>query len=146
MAWGDKSIGFTIKCVNNQIRRKMDSTLDTEGFTDLCGIQAPVVGFIYDRSRTQDVFQRDIEKEFNIRRSTATVLLQNLEQKGFIERISVEQDARLKKILLTEKAVERNQEIRSAIDRFNAGLERGLTEEERSTFFRIMDKITENLK
>lgn len=146
MTWDDKSIGFTIKCVNNLIRRRLDSTLDMEGFSELCGIQVPVVGYIYDRSKEQDVFQRDIEKEFNIRRSTATVLLQNLEQKGFIERISVEQDARLKKILLTRKAVERNQEIRHAIDRFNAGLERGLTEEERSEFFRIMDRITENLK
>lgn len=143
---GDRSVGFRLKSVNNLIRRKLDSEFDAMGCAELCGIQGPVIGYIYDRSRQQDVFQRDIERQFNIRRSTATVMLQGLEQKGFVLRVPVAWDARLKKILLTDKAIEQNFEIHRTIDRFNARLEEGLTQEEKDQFFLIMDKITENLK
>lgn len=127
------------------IRRALDAKFSEEGMEDVCGMQGPLIGYIYKQSRSRDVFQRDLEKEFNIRRSTATVMLQNMEQKGFIVREPVEQDARLKKIVLTDKAIELHNAIRRSIDVFNTYLEAGITQEEKETFFRILDKITENL-
>lgn len=141
----NRSIGFQLKAVNNMIRRKIDSMFAEEGMEDLCGMQGPLIGYIFDKSKTQDVFQRDIEKEFTTRRSTATVMLQNLEQKGYVVRVPVERDARLKKIVLTEKAVEQNNLIRSRIVAFNERLEEGITPQEKKEFFDILDKITENL-
>ena len=43
------------------------------------------------------VFQKDIEATFNIRRSTATGLLQCFRGNGFVKRVSVDYDARFKK-------------------------------------------------
>lgn len=141
----DRRIGFEIKSVNNMIRRKIDSRCQENGLDKVVGMQAPILGYIYMTSRTRDVFQRDIEKEFNIRRSTATVMLQNLEQKGFLVREAVDYDARLKKIVLTQKAVAHNQMICDQIDIFHRELERGITETEKEEFFRILDKIKKNL-
>lgn len=146
MSSHDRSIGFRLKSVNNMIRRKIDRQFAEEGLEDLCGMQGPIIGFIYDKSKSQDVFQRDIEKEFNIRRSTATVALQNLEQKGFVVRAAVAEDARLKKIVLTKKAVEHHNIIRKRIKEFNERLEEGITPDEKTEFLRILDKIVENLK
>lgn len=127
------------------IRRALDAKFSEEGMEEVCGMQGPLIGYIFEQSRSRDVFQRDLEKEFNIRRSTATVMLQNMEQKGFIVREPVEQDARLKKIVLTDKAIELHNAIRRSIDVFNTYLEAGITQEEKEEFFRILDKVTENL-
>ncbi len=140
-----KRIGFQIKSINNLIRRRLDVRFTEAGLNELCGMQGPMIGYIYNRSKTQDVFQKDIEKEFNIRRSTATVMLQNLEQKGLIIRQAVEHDARLKKILVTQKATECHLRVREQIDAFNEELEKGITKEEKEAFFRILKKIEGNL-
>lgn len=127
------------------IRRALDAKFSEEGMEEVCGMQGPLIEYIYEQSRSRDVFQRDLEKAFNIRRSTATVMLQNMEQKGFVVREPVEWDARLKKIVLTDKAIEQNNAIRRNIDVFNTYLEAGITQEEKEEFFRILDKVTENL-
>lgn len=146
MARDEKSMGFRLKSVNNMIRRKLDTMFAEEGIIEVCGMQGPMIRYIYEKSKGQDIFQRDLEKEFNIRRSTATVMLQTLEQKGFIIRIPVEHDARLKKIVLTEKAIEQDNLIGKRLDQFNAKLEEGITQEERDEFFHILDKIIKNLE
>lgn len=146
MARSEKSIGLRLKSVNNMIRRKMDTMIAEEGAIEVCGMQGPMIKYIYDMSLQQDVFQRDLEKEFNIRRSTATVMLQTLEQKGFIIREPVACDARLKKIVLTEKGIEQNNLVGKKIDGFNAKLEDGITQEEKEEFFCILDKIVKNLE
>lgn len=141
-----REIGFELKSVNNLIRRSLDQRFAEEGLEDLSGMQGPMIGYIYDQSKQQDVFQKDIEKAFGIRRSTATVMLQNLEQKGLIMRESVDHDGRLKKILLTEKAKECHMQVRRQIDQFHKELEQGLTEEEKEEFLRILGRIKSNLK
>lgn len=146
MEHDEMNIGFRLKCVNNMIRRKLDAEFAQKGMDEIVGMQGPLIGYIYEKSQIQDVFQRDLEKIFNIRRSTATVMLQTLEQKGFVARESVDYDARLKKIVLTEKAVQQHMIIRKQIDIFHEKLEEGITAEEKKEFFRILDKITQNLQ
>lgn len=146
MVNGDRpQLGFQLKFINNLIRRRMDVRFSEQGLGELSGMQGPMVGYIYDNCKKQDIFQKDIEKVFNIRRSTATVMLQNLELKGFITRQSVEQDARLKKIMVTEKAEQYSLRIREQINEFHRELEQGITEEEKEVFSRILDKIQQNL-
>ena len=142
----EMNIGFRLKRINNMIRRKLDAEFAKTGLDEIVGMQGPMIGYIYEKSRSQDVFQRDLEKAFNIRRSTATVMLQTLEQKGFVKRENVEYDARLKKVVLTEKAVQQHMIIRQQIDVFHEKLEQGITPQEKEEFFRILDKITQNLQ
>ncbi len=141
-----RAIGFEIKCVSNMIRRKLDTTFSSPEFDGLTGAQNAMMGYIMDHEETQDIFQKDIEEEFNIRRSSATVMLQGLEQRGYIRRTQIEKDARLKKIELTEKARKLQKRVRSEIDRFHEQLEKDLSKEEKEEFFRLLDKIKSNLK
>ena len=139
-------IGFQVKAIGNLIRRNLDVRFAEAGLEDIVGMQGPLLGYLDRNTLEGDVFQKDIEKEFNIRRSTATVMLQNLEQKGYIIREAVAYDARLKRIVLTEKAREVNREVRCQIDAFNEELEKNITEEEKAFFLQIADKIISNLK
>lgn len=141
-----KWIGFELKAVNNLIRRNLDVRFAEAGLDEVSGMQGPILGFVQGKSREKDVFQRDVEKEFNIRRSTATVMLQNLEQKGLIIREPVDHDGRLKKIVITPKAEKYQMIIRKQIDIFNEDLEEGLTAGERGEFLRILGKIEANLQ
>ncbi len=138
-------ICFQLKSMNNMIRRKLDVMFASTGLEELSGMQGPMIGYIYEQSRKQDIFQKDIEKAFNVRRSTATVMLQNLEQKGYIIREAVDYDARLKKILVTQKAEQYHFHIRKKIDEFNECLEAGITEADRKELDRILEKLQGNL-
>lgn len=141
----NRQLGFEIKAANNMIRRKLDAIFAQQEGHELNGIQGPLIGYLYHKSQNGDVYQKDVEREFRIRRSTATVMLQSMEQKGYIVRLASTEDARLKRILLTEKAIEHHNLIEEQIRNFNRELEAGLTEEEREAFLCILDKMMHNL-
>lgn len=141
----NRQLGFELKAANNMIRRKMEVIFAQQDGYELNGMQGPLLGYLYHKSRNGDVYQKDVEREFRIRRSTATVMLQSLEQKGYLVRVASTEDARLKRILLTEKAIRHHDLIEEQIRIFNRELEAGLTEEEKETFFRILDKMMHNL-
>ena len=89
-----------IATLSNLIRRKIHSLDRIPGLTP---VQDAVLHFILGRCREQDLFQKHVEEEFNLRRSTATELLKLMEKKGLIYREGVSYDARLKKIMPTDK-------------------------------------------
>lgn len=93
--------GRLLKQANNNMMRHFDQFAKQFGLT---GNQMAVIDFIMNHEK-QEIFQRDIEHEFNIQRSTTTVLLQRMEKKGLIERHISSKDARQKAVVLTDKAV-----------------------------------------
>lgn len=139
-------IGYAMKLVNNQIRRNLDLRFAAAGFEEVSAMQGPILGFITEKSMQGDVYQKDIEKRFNIRRSTATVALQSMEQRGLLRRESVEGDGRLKKIVLTQKAMLVNEEIHQMIDVFHADIEQGISPKEKAEFLRILTIVQKNLE
>lgn len=140
---GEQRVAMRIKCLNNQIKRLMERTAIAGNDQNLTGMQFAMLGFLADR-QDRDVFQRDVEAEFNIRRSTATGLLQSLERQGFIRREEVAEDARLKRIIMSEKALELNKAVRAHMDQMERRLTAGITPEELRGFYQVMDKIGKN--
>ncbi len=133
-----KKIGKNIHIVSNKIDRKMDMLM---GQFDCTHSQFAVMFYILENN-DRDVFQRDIEEEFDIRRSSVSAALSNLEEKGYIMRSSVSQDARLKKITVTPKGERLINESRKVINEFEIELTAALTDEEISVFFRVLDKLS----
>ena len=70
----------------------------------LTPMQKHILKFILLETMHRDLYQKDVEEEFKIRRSTTTGILQLMEKNGFIYRESVAKDARLKRIIPTKKA------------------------------------------
>ena len=138
-------IGFKIRCISNMIRRKLDVTFTEPEFDGLTGVQNAMMHYIMEGAKERDVFQRELEKEFSLRRSSVTVMLQNLEQKGYIRRIPVSSDARLKKIVLTEKAEKMQERVEAELTSFHRKLEAGFTEEEKEQFLFLLEKLRQNL-
>lgn len=109
------------------------------------GMHGYLLRYLYE-NQEQDVFQRDIEKAFSISRSSVTVTLQLMEKNGLIRRESVAQDARLKRIVLTQKARDLHRQIEADILAFESNLARGISEEEQEVFLRVAKKMQENLR
>lgn len=141
----NRDIGFEFRRINNLIRRdiersKINGEIDTSSF-----VHGWAIRYLYD-NREKEIFQKDIEKEFSIRRSTASNILKLMEKNGLIERISVPYDARLKKLTLTKKAVEIHETVLINIRKREEKIRKNLTDEEIKTFFAITEKIAKSLE
>ncbi len=136
-----------IKALNNLIKRMMVSHhLKCKAPKDITGQQMNVIMFLkHSDDEGRDVFQRDVECNLNIRSSTATGILKTLEKNGYIERVSVPSDARLKKLVLTEKSYAMFEQIDPFIKAINTKITEGLTEEEIEQFFCITEKLKQNI-
>jgi len=133
------SIGREVNIFINRINRIVSNNMSQYGIT---GSQAHIINYIHDESNKRDVFQRDVEKEFDIRRSSATIALQLMEANGFIMRESVPSDARLKKITLTEKGVFVQKIVRQIIDQSEKSLRDALTKNEFNTLVSVINKLS----
>ena len=140
----EKLVGFEIKTVHNLLKRDFDKLPIHDKFNNLTGVQKWVVAYLSEHEG-EDVFQRDLEEEFSIRRSTATGILQLMEKNNIIIRQPVSYDARLKKLVLTKKASEIQNEIHKEIEKHDKKVREGITEEELEVFFNVMKKIKKNL-
>ena len=137
-------IGFEVKTLANMLRRQVDKLESNRGIDGVTGTQGRVIGFIVSK-KGKDVFQRDLEEEFSVRRSTATSILQLMERNGFIRREAVDYDARLKKLILTEKALALHKEIEKNLDETERLITKGVSDEELATFLAVIAKMKENL-
>ena len=134
--------GKVINKIYNRLRRRSVALQEKMGMS---GAQGNILNYILVDGRKRPVYQKDIEKEFGLRPSTATEALKNLEAKGLICRISEKQDGRLKRIELTSKAEEIRHLITSEIAESENLLLKGITEEERRIFIEIGKKMLKNL-
>lgn len=141
-----KMIGFEVKAVSNLIKRRVENSKVMSDIHRLTGMHGWVIGYLYDNRNKRDVFQRDIETEFSIRRSTVTGILQLMEKNGLIVREPVDYDARLKKLVLTPKAVAIHETILKEIVKIEAQLTKGLTEDETNSFLSTLEKIKKNIE
>lgn len=132
-----------IATLSNLIRRKVDSTESVGGLTPA---QNGILHFILGRFREQDLFQKDIEEEFNLRRPTATEILKLMERKGLIYREEASYDARCKKIIPTEKGWELEERVLKDILEMEQLVTRDISKEELDTFIRTGMKMMKNLK
>lgn len=92
-----------------------------------------------------DVYQKDIEQFFKLRRSTVSSMLNTLEKKGFIQRQAVPHDARLKKLVLTEYGRQLSSLAGQIFLQINELMVQGLTQEELATLSTLLEKIETNL-
>ncbi len=140
-----KDIGFKIRMLSNLIKRDVEKSRNRMGLVLPKGINGWAISYFFE-NREKDIFQRDFEAEFSIRRSTASSILKTMEQNGFIERKSVSYDARLKKIVLTEKAIKIHKNIIADIERREKILRKGISEEEIDSFLNTLKKLSANME
>lgn len=138
-------VSFQLRLLNIAIKRRLTSTIPPSPCESTTHLQGMIVGFLSEQSG-QDIFQRDIENEFGIRRSTASMMLKRMEQNGLIRREPVPQDARLKRLILTEQANRLHAEIGQQMNSIDLELCQGIPPEELETCLRVLRQMRKNIE
>lgn len=126
--------------LSNKLRRKLDMLSSRKEFS---GSQGRTLHFLL--SQTDDIFQKDIEEEYSIRPSTATELLKQMEKNGLIVREPVAYDNRLKKIVVTDKALRYQRQVVEDLTSLEEALVKGISEADLEIFFHVIEKMIDNL-
>lgn len=126
--------------LSNKLRRRIDAFSSHEQFS---GAEGKVLHFILAQSG--DIFQKDIEEEYSIRPSTATELLKKMEKKGLIIRQPLPNDARMKRIIATDKALQYKDIVMYDILSLEDDLTKGISNNDLAIFFKVIDKMMDNI-
>lgn len=137
--------GREIRIISNLMRRRLDSSAVMTRSKNITGTGGWLLGYLY-ANRDRDIYQRDVEKEFSIRRATSSKVITRLEDKGFVRRESVDCDARLKKLVLKEEGIKIQRDVCRELDDFDEKLISVLTEDEQKTLFELLGKIKDSLE
>lgn len=138
------TVGYELRTINLMIHRCVHMKNSAEFGQKASEVHFWILIYLH-RNLHKEVFQRDLEAEFEVRRSTMTGILNTMEKNGLIIRESVDYDARLKKLVLTDKAKEITTNKYIKIKEFEKKLIEGVTEDELQGFFATIEKIKKNL-
>ena len=138
-------VGGSIHRLHNLLCRDTNRFPHGDMVDSLTGSHGFVLCWLHKNSG-RELFQRDLEKQFQLRRSSATAVLQTLERNGLIRRSAVEADARLKKLVVTEKGAELCRVIHDDIADHERRLTEGLSAEELRLLQSVFEKLHANLE
>lgn len=141
----EEALGYQFRTISNEIQRCTEAAISAQNIEDSTGIHSWVMRYLLVTQK-KEVFQKDIEEDLDMQRSTASRVLALMEQNGLITRESVDYDKRLKRILPTQKLYERDRVITQEIHRLEEQMRKGISSEEMETFFNVLEKIKENLQ
>lgn len=139
----EDTFGHKFRVINNSIDKYMDWKRKREE-TILTRAQCGVIHYLSE-SPDEIVFQKDIEEIFHISGATASNMLKGMERHGMIQRVSFEGDARRKRIILTEKAMEQHNRAHRNIEHMEQCITAGMSEEEIRQLHSLLDKIIYNI-
>ena len=137
------NLGGLIHKVAHKMKREINHANQKLGVS---GVQGRIIGYVRCESKNRDVFQKDIEEHFELRGSSVTSTLQNLEKMGFIVRESIPTDQRLKRIVLTKKALDIHNQITKNIEQVEKEAFSSINKEEEQFLSDLLKRILNNIE
>lgn len=138
-------LGFELRNIHNltkEVVRKSRPAIDKPPLTQL---QAGIMGYLFHH-RQQPVYQKHIEEEFNISGATATNTLQVMERNGLITRSCMDRDGRLKRISMTQEAMQNQMLVEEHMHMMEERMLDGLSSQEQEELFRLLGLVRDNLE
>lgn len=140
----EKYAGYRMRRVSRLLGRCMEHLQISHGVDNVVASYGWILNFLRCHQE-RDIYQRDIETEFRMPRSTVTCIVKSLEKSGYIKRSQVENDARLKKLELTEEGIKLDDFAHRNIEFIEKTACEGISESDMKTFFEIIDKMENNI-
>ena len=137
-------VGHQVHRIDRSISKLLEMRVKEEGLDEIALMHGWILRYLYEH-QDKEIYQKDIEKYFNIRRSTATGLLNSLEKNGYITKEPVENDKRMKKIKATEHAYSTVEKIDNHVIQLEKIMLDGIDEKEVKQFRNTISKMTLNL-
>ncbi len=132
---------FKLKDLDKMIVR---SLLDQEKLELLPSpTQMQIIEYIINSD--EEVLQCDLEKAIKLRRATISGVLKTMEKKNLITRVISSKDARVKKIILSDKTKKMYLESKAKLEALEELITSNISDNEINIFLEVMDKMQENL-
>lgn len=134
-------VGKEIGRLANIIRRELES------YSTKCeysGAQSKALHFLLTNG-SRDIFQKDLEEAYGLRPASASQLLKKMEENGLILRKPLDSDARMKRIIPTEKALAYQDKMIYDLNKLEEKLVEGISPFEQEVFMRTIEKMLQNL-
>ena len=113
----------------------------------LTSIQSRMLGYLYFQLQNgKQVFKKELEEEFRIRKSSVTSVIQMLEKKGLVRRAGVTGDARRKELMLTEQGIAVQETVMERLDALEGLVNEALSPKEKQIWLSCIRKIETRLK
>lgn len=130
--------------LNHQLKRnqKPEEALEDDELTPM---QRHILNYILLETLHRDIYQKNLEEEFQVRKSTVSGILKLIEKNGFIYRESVKEDARLKRILPTKKAEALRPSILEHIHETEIRMTEGVSEQDLFLCKKVLYQMCQNL-
>lgn len=93
----------------------------------------------------EEVLQCDLEKAIKLRRATISGVLKTMEKKNLITRVISSKDARVKKIILSDKTKKMYLESKTKLEALEELITSNISDNEINIFLEVMNKMQENL-
>ena len=132
-----------IRILDFKIKKSIDD--NAEHKEPLNRTQLQIIGYLISHPDDDDVCQKDLENETNLKKASITGALDSLERKGLIKRVACEDDKRKNHIKLTQVAIKEKEKMVDRIMAIDKQIDSLITEKERKEFIRIAKKIRKGL-
>lgn len=140
-----QEIGLQIHKLDHTISRRLRCGVLKAGVDEVTFMHGWLLRYLYENDE-HPIYQKDIEHYFSVGRSTVTGTLKALERSGYVYRESVENDARLKRVRLTEKGRKTHETLQGVIDGLDEQLLQEIEEEELLIFLKVAEQIRKNIE
>mgnify|MGYP004508239483 FL=1 len=132
---------FKLKDLDKMIVR---SLLDQEKLELLPSpTQMQIIEYIINSD--EEVLQCDLEKAIKLRRATISGVLKTMEKKDLITRVISSKDARVKKIILSDKTKKMYLESKAKLEALEELITSNISDNEINIFLEVMNRMQENL-
>lgn len=132
---------FKLKDLDKMIVR---SLLDQEKLELLPSpTQMQIIEYIINSD--EEVLQCDLEKAIKLRRATISGVLKTMEKKNLITRVISSKDARVKKIILSDKTKKMYLESKAKLEALEELITSNISDNEINIFLEVINKMQENL-
>ena len=108
-------------------------------------IQIKIMHYLIENN-DRDIYQRDLEKILNLRRSTISGILKTMEKHNIIIRSDSKIDSRSKKIELSSRTKEIYEKSKKVFDSVDFLLCKNISSNDLNIFFNVISKMKENLE
>ena len=145
----EERIIFQLKNLEKRIFRyflqDQELTEKVKGMPTPTPTQLQIIGYLI-KHRDEDVYQKELEKLFNLKRATVSGVLQTMEKNGLISRVVDHQDTRTKKILLNEKTRELFFIGKQRLDELEKVLFEGFSKEDLCVLQEALKQMQKNME
>lgn len=138
----EKILTKEISCLDNTIREYISKDHDFRKMFNMT--QFHIVMYLI-KHMDENVCQKDLEIETNLKKASITGAIDSLVDKGFVERIQADDDKRKNYVKLTTEALIIKNNIELNVKELNQIMTNNITQEELNNFFNVIDRIKKNI-